>query len=160
MESIYYVMSFLCHRTCAHCYEDRFRPYYGNDLRRVTGEARANFRGIIDHFPARMTFLDLSSPDESGSPMEKRGRIILAGGEIMLDAVRESVLYPALDRIYEKYRDNGSVQLIVQTTGDTLTQKMVGELLDRHVDVISVSVSTPITREWRANRRGRRWLRN
>ena len=35
MESIYYVMSWLCHRTCRHCYEDRFRPYYGEDLERV-----------------------------------------------------------------------------------------------------------------------------
>jgi len=139
MESIYYVMSFLCHRTCVHCYEDRFRPYYGGDLQGVVAEARANFHSIIDSFPARMTFLDLSSCDEAGNPREKRGRIILAGGEIMLDPVRESVLYPALIQIYEKYREQGSVQLIVQTTGDTLTNKMVSELLDRHVDIISVS---------------------
>jgi hypothetical protein len=35
MESIYYVVTFLCHRQCPHCYEDRFRPYYGDDLERV-----------------------------------------------------------------------------------------------------------------------------
>ncbi len=27
MESIYYVLSWLCHRRCDHCYDTRFRPY-------------------------------------------------------------------------------------------------------------------------------------
>ena len=32
MESIYYVMSWACHRKCVHCYEDRFRPYVRGEL--------------------------------------------------------------------------------------------------------------------------------
>ncbi len=139
MESIYYVMSFLCHRTCPHCYEDRFRPYYGEELQRVVGEARSNFTRVIGNLPERMTFLDLLDPDEQGYFPEKRGRIILAGGEIMLEPVRESVLYPGLDLLHEKYRGKGGVQLIVQTTGDTLTERMITELLEHHVHVISVS---------------------
>jgi hypothetical protein len=139
MESIYYVMSFLCHRTCPHCYEDRFRPYYGEDLRNVVDEARTNFPRVIASFPERMTYLDTRDADAHGNFREKRGRIILAGGEILLEPVRESVLYPALELLYRKYRDQGGVQLIVQTTGDILTDRIVGELLERHVEVLSVS---------------------
>jgi len=134
MESIYYVMTFLCHRRCPHCYEDRFQPYYGEDLQRVVGESRRNFRRIISHFPDRMTYLDLAD-----GLNEKQGRIILAGGEILLKEVRESVLYPALDQLHSKYQDQGGVQLIVQTTGDILTEEILKELLGLHVYLVSVS---------------------
>ncbi len=134
MESIYYVMTFLCHRRCAHCYEDRFRPYYGEDLDKVVSQSRSNFQRIIENFPDRMTYLDI----EDGL-REKRGRVILAGGEILLDPVREPVLYPALEQLYQKYRDSGGVNLIVQTTGDVLTEKILSELLARRVGEISVS---------------------
>lgn len=139
MESIYYVMSWLCHRTCRHCYEDRFRPYYGDDLAQVVEEARSNFARIIGNLPSRMTYLDPDEPNPDGSFPEKRGRIILAGGEILLDPVRESVLYPALDLLHERYRDEGGVNLIVQTTGDILKPHIIDELLQRNVWMISVS---------------------
>ncbi|MDX2178823.1 MAG: SPASM domain-containing protein [Bryobacteraceae bacterium] len=132
MESIYYVCTWLCHRTCPHCYEDRFRPYYGSDLDRIAKQSRANFAEIIDHFPPTMTYRD---PAEGFA--EKTGSVILAGGEVLLEAVRESVLYPALDRLWAKYA--GRVKLIVQTTGDLLTPQLVSELVDRHVWLISVS---------------------
>ncbi|MGH9454662.1 MAG: SPASM domain-containing protein [Terriglobia bacterium] len=134
MESIYYVMTFLCHRQCAHCYEDRFHPYYGEELERVVQESRSNFSRIIDHLPERMTYLDLAD-----GLREKRGRVILAGGEILLNPVRESVLYPALEQLWTRYRGRGGAYLFVQTTGDVLTEKILSELLDYHVDVISVS---------------------
>ena len=134
MESLYYVMTFLCHRRCAHCYEERFRPYHGAELEEVVGESRSNYARIIGNFPDRMTYLDVGD-----NLRERVGRIILAGGEILLDPVRESVLYPALTQIYDKYHGQGGVQLIVQTTGDILTGKILRELLDLHVDVVSVS---------------------
>jgi len=138
MESLYYVATFLCHRTCHHCYEDRFRPYYGADLRRVTAESVVNHARIIENFPDRMTYLDLNDCDpETGRPREKIGRVILAGGEILLEPVRERVLYSALDLLHQKY--GGEVKLIVQTTGDLVTEKVVDELLARHVWQISVS---------------------
>ncbi len=130
MESIYYVMTFLCHRNCPHCYEDRFHPYYGDDLANVVGQSRANFSRIIDNFPDTMRFRD-----DAGAL--RRGRVILAGGEVLLEAVRESVLYPALDQLHAKYA--GDVELIVQTTGDLLTDRIVQELLAHHVTTISVS---------------------
>jgi hypothetical protein len=67
------------------------------------------------------------------------GGIILAGGEILLDPVREPVLYPAIAQLREKYKQHGGVELIVQTTGDILNDRTVRELLARDVDVISVS---------------------
>jgi hypothetical protein len=139
MESIYYVMTWLCHRTCRHCYDERFRPYYGEELRRVVEESRTNFPRIIAHFPRTMTYLDYESPDASGHFPRRRGRIILAGGEILLDPVRESVLYPALELLSEKYRDFGGVSLVVQTTGDVVKPAIVEELLRRQVWMISIS---------------------
>src|SRR6266851_1717104 len=137
VESIYFVMSWVCHRTCEHCYEDRFHPYHGEELQRLVRQSQENVPRIIDNLPGRMTYLDLADPDENGNFREKRGRIIVAGGEILLDAVRESVLYPALEQLRRKY-GNG-VELIVQTTGDILTEKHIIEMLDRGVSVISVS---------------------
>src|SRR5262249_25144462 len=134
MESIYYVMTFLCHRQCPHCYEDRFRPYHGDDLERVVSESRSNFPRIIRNFPDRMTYLDIV--DGMG---EKSGRVILAGGEILLDPVRESVLYPALEQLYQQYRDNGGVHLVVQTTGDVLTEEILRDLLHLPGSVASIS---------------------
>lgn len=134
MESIYFVMSWLCHRTCPHCYEDRFHPYYGDELKKVVEESAANAPRIIANLPDRMTYLDRQDAQK-----EKRGRIILAGGEILLEPVRERVLYPALRQLHEKYSEQGGIELIVQTTGDILTSKIVGELLARNVSVISVS---------------------
>jgi hypothetical protein len=139
MESIYYVMSWLCHRTCPHCYEDRFRPYYGGDLERVAGQALANFERIIGNFPERMTYLDPECPLAGGGFAEGRGRVILAGGEVLLDAVREPVLYPGLEMLHERYRGTGGVELIVQTTGDLVTTGIIEELCERGVSVISIS---------------------
>ena len=134
MESIYYVMTFLCHRRCEHCYEERFHPYQGEELTRILSESRSGFRRIIENFPERMAYRDVA-----GGLVERRGRVILAGGEILLETVRETVLYPALAQLHEKYRDRGGVQLVVQTTGDLLSEKILRELLERNVSLVSVS---------------------
>ena len=134
MESLYWVMSWLCHRKCVHCYEDRFRPYYGAELAAVVTEAETSFRAIISNLPAQMSYLDAAD-----GLARKRGRIILAGGEILLEPVRKTVLYPALDLLYDKYKDQGGVELIVQTTGDILSTQIVEDLVKYHVNVISIS---------------------
>lgn len=138
MHSIYYVMTYLCHRTCHHCYEDRFRPYYGTDLSRVVEESIRCHPRIIENLPDEMTYLDLNDCDPiTGQPFKKAGQIILAGGEIMLEPVREKVLYSGLDLLHQKYGDQ--VRLIIQTTGDILTEKMVDELLAHHVWKITIA---------------------
>lgn len=131
MESLYYVVSWLCHRTCEHCYEDRFRPYHGADLERVVGESRSLYARIIGNLPARLTYMV--------EGRELRSSVILAGGEILLEPVREPVLYPALELLRERYAPQGGVKVVVQTTGDIVTPKIIGELLERGVWMISVS---------------------
>jgi len=139
MESIYYVMSWLCHRSCKHCYEDRFRPYKGAELDRVVAEASKNYPEIIASFPSRLTYLDRNDVDEMGNPREKIGRIILAGGEVLIPPIREAVLYPALDLLREKYGSQGGVKIVIQTTGEHLTPKVLDELLKRGVWMITIS---------------------
>lgn len=139
MESLYFVLTWLCHRTCEHCYEDRFHPYHSKELEEIVQLSRRNVPRIIGNLPESMLYQDLADIDENGRPREKAGRIVVAGGEVLLEPVRETVLYPALRQLHEKYRSKGGVELIVQTTGDLVTPKLVGELLDHHVNVISVS---------------------
>ncbi len=139
IESIYYVISFLCHRQCPHCYEERFRPYRGGELTAVLSEAQKNFPKIIEHFPEHMRFLCPEAAGPDGKVPEMQGRIIVAGGEVLVPQVREPILYPALEQIREKYRSVGGVKMIVQTTGDLVTPSIVDELLERGVWMISVS---------------------
>jgi sulfatase maturation enzyme AslB (radical SAM superfamily) len=137
LESIYFVITWLCHRTCRHCYEPRFQPYYGDQLKQVVDQSRSNVGRIIDNLPESMSYLDRNDPDPCGGLRRKRGRIIVAGGEVMLEPVREPVLYPALDQLHDRYK--GGVELIVQTTGDILTERMAAGLLEHHTSVISIS---------------------
>jgi MoaA/NifB/PqqE/SkfB family radical SAM enzyme len=139
MESIYYVLTWLCHRKCPHCYEGRFHPYRGEELKRVLSDAVRNAPRVIANLPARLTYLDRSESDERGAYKEKTGRIILAGGEVLLKSVREQVLYPSLHQIADKYRAQGGVKVVIQTTGDQITPEVIDELLRRGVWMISVS---------------------
>ena len=139
MESLYYVMCWACHRKCRHCYEERFRPYVRGALDAVVAEARANFPRIVDHLPERMTYLDLTDPLGNGRFPEKTGRIVLSGGEALLDPVREQVTYPVIERLQQRYRGNGGIKVIVQTTGDLLTEAIVDDLLQRGVYMISIA---------------------
>jgi hypothetical protein len=139
MESIYYAVSWLCHRQCPHCYEERFHPYHGSELAAVVQEGRSNFARIIENFPPHMRYRVPEDTRPDGVVPEKIGRIILAGGEVLLPQVRESVLYRAMDLITEKYVNAGGVKVVVQTTGDLVTPKIVDELLQHGAWMISVS---------------------
>lgn len=139
MESIYYVMAWACHRKCRHCYEDRFRPYIRGELDAVVAEAERNFPRIVANFPERLTYRDQDDPQPDGTFPEKTGRVILSGGEVLLDPVRERVTYRVLDALREKYAAQGGVKVVVQTTGDLLTDEIVADLLQRGVWMISVA---------------------
>ena len=138
MESLYYVLCWACHRRCKHCYESRFRPYLRGALRKVVEEARASFPQVLANLPDELSYLDLNAPSESapGGYERRASRIILAGGEGLVDPVREEVLYPALEAIQAKYGSQG-VRVIVQTTGDLVTPQIVDDLLARGVWMIS-----------------------
>ncbi len=139
MESIYYVICWHCHRRCKHCYEDKFHPYIRDELEQVVEEAITNFPKIIDNLPASMMYDDWHHPDEQGQPVQRRGRIILSGGDVLTDPVREPVLYPILEALQEKYHDAGGINVVVQTTGDLVTPKILQELLDRGLWMLSIA---------------------
>ena len=138
MESIYYVLCWHCHRRCKHCYEARFRPYVRDELQDVVNEARRNAPAIVANLPDTMRYLEPDSRDGNRF-VEKTGKIILSGGDVLTEPVREAVLYPTLEALRDKYRAAGGVKVVVQTTGDLLTPKIIDELLAR--DVWSISVS-------------------
>lgn len=138
MQSVYYVLNYACHRRCRHCYDTRFRPYVRDDLRRVVGEGQAAFEKVIANLPDDMTYLDPARPDADGNPSRLVGRIILAGGEVMLDPVREALFYPALDAINARY-GRGGARISMQTTGDILTERQIDELLERNVWMIAIA---------------------
>jgi hypothetical protein len=139
MESIYWVMAWACHRKCRHCYEDRFRPYVRADLERVVSEAERNTARVLANLPERMTYLDLNNPAPDGTPPEKTGRIILSGGEALLDPVRQRVTYPVIEGLVARYRDAGGVKVVLQTTGDLLTPAIIRDLAARGVWMVSVA---------------------
>lgn len=139
MESIYYVMSWACHRKCKHCYEDRFRPYAKADLAAVVAEATRNAPRIVDNLPEDMTYLDLDDARPDGTLPRKVGRVILSGGESLIDPVREAVTYAVIDRLNARYRAQGGIKIVVQTTGDVLTPRIVDELLAKGIYMISIA---------------------
>jgi hypothetical protein len=133
MESIYYVLSWLCHRQCNHCYDTRFRPYVREERDAVVNEALASHAAIIANLPDRMTYRE--TPDGPELP----GRVILSGGEVLLDPIREPVLYPVMDMLRAKYADQGGVRVVVQTTGDLVTPEILDELIDHGVWEVSIT---------------------
>ncbi len=132
-------MCWACHRRCKHCYEGRFRPYVRDELAAVIAEAERNTPLVLGNLPERMTYLDLNDPAPDGTPREKPGRIILSGGESLLEGVRQRVTYPVIEGLVARYAGNGGVKVVVQTTGDLLTPAIVGDLLARGVWMISVA---------------------
>lgn len=119
MESIYWVLSWACHRRCRHCYEQRFRPYVRGDLEAVVAEAEANVFRVLGNLPDTVD------------------RIVLSGGEVLIDPVRARVLLPTMHAIRARY--GMGTKIIVQTTGDLLTDAIVAELLDAGAWMISVA---------------------
>lgn len=133
MESIYWVMTWACHRRCAHCYDDRFRPYVRDALNSVIKEGESAYAKIIPNLPE-----DFSIEDPDDPKLRKRGQLILAGGELLLDGVRERIFYPALKMIAEQW-GAASPRIGVQTTGDILTPQLLDEMLERRVDSIAIA---------------------
>lgn len=132
MESIYWVLSWACHRRCKHCYDERFRPYVRQDLERVLAEGERAFPAIVRHLPRDMTWADADG-------RRQPGRIILAGGEVLLEGFRQRIFYPVLEAIDKKWGANRGVRIFVQTTGDLLEPEHLVGMLSRGVWSIAVS---------------------
>lgn len=132
MEAVYWVLTWACHRKCRHCYDDRFRPYVREDLKRVVGEGVRAYRAILNNLPDDMSFRD----PKTGA--RKRSLLVLAGGELLIDGVREELFYPVLDAIKERWGDHAPY-VSVQTTGDVLTPDRIEAMLKRGVRTIAVA---------------------
>jgi Iron-sulfur cluster-binding domain len=136
LEAIYWVLTWACHRRCTHCYDDRFRPYVRNALTEVVREGQDAYRRIIANLPDEMRYL---APGKDGAPPSyKRTLMVMAGGELLLDSVREPLFYPALEAIAERWGDAGP-HISVQTTGDILTPSHIEGMLRRGVRTIAIA---------------------
>ena len=131
LQAIYWVLTWACHRKCKHCYDDRFRPYVRDALTEVVGEGQAAFQRVIENLPD-----DLNWVDETGR--RDRTLLVLAGGELLIDGVREELFYPVLDALKARYGDRGP-KISIQTTGDVLTPEILDECLARGVDSIAIA---------------------
>jgi hypothetical protein len=153
MESIYYVLSWLCHRRCNHCYDARFRPYVRDEKDAVVNEALASHAAIVANLPDRMTYRET----EDGP--ELPGRVILSGGEVLLDAIREPLLYPVMDLLRAKYAEQGGLRVVVQTTGDLVTKRLLTSCANM-VSGKSRSRGWTISMSAMKVRNAYRWLKN
>lgn len=133
MESIYWVMTWACHRRCTHCYDDRFRPYVRGALDDVIQEGEGAYAKIIPNLPE-----DFSVEDPDDPSRRKRGQLILAGGELLLEGVRQRIFYPALKMIADHWGASAP-RIGVQTTGDILTPQLLDEMLERQVSSIAIA---------------------
>lgn len=133
MQSIYWVVTWACHRRCRHCYDDRFRPYVRDQLERVVGEGRAAYVRIVENLPDDFTWFD----PEAG--MRKRGLLILAGGEVLIDPVRETLFLPAVEAVNARYAPGCGPKIAMQTTGDILKETHIEQMLARGVWMISIA---------------------
>lgn len=132
MESVYWVVSWACHRKCAHCYDDRFRPYVREKLDAVVAEGVAAYAAILANLPDDFTYLTKAG-------RRQRGRLILAGGEVLMDPVREQLFYPVLEAAGQRWDKARAPKISIQTTGDLVTAEHIQDMLQRGVWMIAIS---------------------
>lgn len=132
MQSIYWVLTWACHRKCRHCYDDRFRPYVRGALDDVIAEGAAAFPAVVANLPDDLTWR------RPGSDARERTLLVLAGGELLIDPVRETIFYPALRALRARYGARGP-KIAVQTTGDVMTGRHIDEMLALGVETISIA---------------------
>ncbi len=132
MQAIYWVLTWACHRKCKHCYDDRFRPYVRDALTQVVGEGQAAYSRVIANLPDDMSWAN----DKTGQ--RERTLLVMAGGELLIDGVREELFYPALEAIQTRWGDKAP-KISIQTTGDVLTPEILDQCLARGVESIAIA---------------------
>jgi MoaA/NifB/PqqE/SkfB family radical SAM enzyme len=122
MQSLYWVLTWACHRRCKHCYDDRFRPYVRDALTEVVGEGQRAYQAIIKNLPDDLSWYNPET--DQNEPTQ----IILAGGELLIDGVRDELFFPVMEALKAKYK--GKIPHIgIQTTGDILTEAILQDCL-------------------------------
>jgi hypothetical protein len=131
MQSLYWVLTWACHRKCAHCYDDRFRPYVRGALTDVVAEGQRAYERVLANLPDDMSWTDAAGKRQPTL-------IVLAGGELLIDGVREELFYPVLEAIQRRWQD-APPGLSVQTTGDILEPDHIDAMLARGVTTIAIA---------------------
>lgn len=131
MQAIYWVLTWACHRRCPHCYDDRFRPYVRGALTAQIDSAAAAYPRVLANLPDAMRYIDADGAI-------KPTLLVLAGGELLIDGVRERLFYPALEAIADRWQ-GARPRVSVQTTGDIMTDAHVEAMLARGVSTIAVA---------------------
>ena len=90
------------------------------------------YRSILANLPDDMTFNDRATGTR------KRSLLVLAGGELLIDGVREELFYPALEAIRDRW-GSAAPYVSVQTTGDVLTPGRIEAMFRRGVRTIAVA---------------------
>ncbi len=132
MQAIYWVLTWACHRKCKHCYDDRFRPYVRDALTNVVAEGQSAYQRVIDNLPDDMSWLN----EKTGA--RERTLLVMAGGELLIDGVREELFYPALDAIQARW-GAAAPKISIQTTGDVLTEEILDTCLAKGVESIAIA---------------------
>ncbi len=133
MQSIYWVLTWACHRKCVHCYDDRFRPYVRGALKDVVSEGQHAYPRILANLPDDMSWA------EPGKAERHPTLIVMAGGELLIDGVREELFYPALEAIQRRWPEGKRPRISVQTTGDVMTAEHIDAMLARGVTTIAIA---------------------
>lgn len=131
MQSIYWVLTWACHRRCVHCYDDRFRPYVRGALTDAVAEGRRAYEAILANLPDDMSWVDTAGARQPTT-------LILAGGEVLIDGVREELFYPVLEAIARRWPGNPP-RISIQTTGDIMTAEHLDAMLARGVSAIAIA---------------------
>ncbi len=93
-----------------------------------------------------------ASPDAP----ERVGRIILAGGEPLVEPFKSQILFPILDLLKAKYGDGGA-KIVMQTTGDLVDADTLRELVRRGVWLITCAGFDEFHVGWRRTGASRSW---
>jgi hypothetical protein len=131
VQSIYWVVTFACHRRCRHCYDDRFRPYVRGALDAVLAQGERAIPRILANLPDDMRWRDAGG---RWHPTQ----LVLAGGELLIDGVRQRLFHPLLAGIADRW-GTARPRISVQTTGDILTDDLLADMLARGVDTVAVA---------------------
>jgi len=102
------------------------------ELASVVGEGQQAFKKIIKNLPD-----DLSWHNEKTQNRE-RTLLVMAGGELLIDAVREPLFYPAMRALRDKY-GQAMPKVSIQTTGDLLTPEILDQCLELGVESIAIA---------------------
>lgn len=132
MQSIYWVLTWACHRKCKHCYDDRFRPYVRDALKAVVQEGQTAHERILANLPDDMSWHDPQTDTR------QRTNLILAGGELLIDGVREELFYPTLRAIKARWGERAP-KISMQMTGDVLTPQILDECLALGVESMAIA---------------------